>query len=162
MDDMRLTPSRERWVIAVHEAGHAVIGEKVGFAVTDVDIENARRCCVRPDWQIDVPPCGISSETGDEVVSDALFALSGGKAEIYDPAGQGTAEFTAKDDEYFEGLRPGYDRAESVPDWRKRMHAAALMLVSTHWEKIEAVANALYKSESGQLSGAQVRQIIKR
>jgi len=159
---MLLTPSRERWVLAVHEAGHAVIGEKVGFAVADVDIENARRCCARPDWQIDGPPGGVSSETGDEVVSDALFALAGGKAEIRDPDGKGVAEFTAKDDEYFESLRPGYDRLEPVPEWRKRMHAAAVTLVDKHWDKIEAVARALYESKSGRLTGGQVRQIIKR
>jgi hypothetical protein len=115
---------------------------------------------VRPDWQIDVPPCGISSETGDEVDRDALYVLAGGKAEICDPTGRGIAEFTSKDDEYFEQLRPGYDRPESVPNWRKRMHAAALMLVRKHWDKIELVARALYKSKGGRLSGSKVRRII--
>ena len=162
-DDMILTPSRERWVVAVHEAGHAVIAEKVGFSVKEeVRIENAYKCCVRPDWQIDILPNGISSETADEVDSDALFALAGGKAEICDPTGQGVAEFTSKDDEYFENLKPGYDRPALVPDWRKRMHARAEALVRKHWETIEMVARALYESKSGRLSGAKVRQIIKR
>jgi hypothetical protein len=66
-DEMILTPSCERWVVAVHEAGHAVIAERVGFKVKEVRVENAYLCCVRPDWQIDIPPSGISSETADEV-----------------------------------------------------------------------------------------------
>ncbi len=90
----------------------------------------------------------------------ALYVLAGGKAEIRDPTGKGVAEYTAKDDEYFENLRPGYDRQELVSDWRKRMHAAAVTLVHKHWDKIEVVARALYASKNGRLSGPEVRRII--
>jgi len=76
-----VTADDDRWIAAVHEAGHAVAAIKVGYELRQVLLDNAYSCCARLPLS-ERPRPGIEAWTEDEEKRDGVYTLAGTEAEI--------------------------------------------------------------------------------
>lgn len=148
--------AEERWVAAVHEAGHAVAAVSLGYDLKNVVLENAYSCCAHLPLK-DEPPGGVEAWTDREERYDGIYTLAGAEAEI-ELFGAAT-DLGDLDDNHFRTLGPRGD-SHALEEWRASVKVQAMKLVSRHQESISEVARALLAK--GRLSGLEVQRIFAR
>lgn len=141
--------SDERWMAAVHEAGHAVIARLVGYSVVEVGIESDRfKCKARTD------PIEY-----DEA-NDAIYTLAGEKAENAILGSEGETLLSDIDRDHFRSLGPGDSASEERRAWREVLEHRAEEHVENERNAIEAVAEQLMRPLY-RLTGNEIRTIVK-
>jgi hypothetical protein len=150
---------------AIHEAAHAVLGDRLGIGL--------RYVCVTTDDD-SVGHARFNMEQGDDADTLLLFAedafllrraivwTAGGAA--VRQAGERNWMRGAVDDHYEaeECLRSITDDQESLDIYRALAKRRTSVLVEHYWPEIEAVADALLRAGLGRLSGKRVREIVSR
>lgn len=148
-DDVLLTVvCDERWIEAVHEAGHAIVARAVGYTLLEVGIEDGRfRCRVRTDPE------------GYDEVRDALFTLAGEKAENEILGTIGETSLSDIDRKLFRSLGPGSVDSEDRAAWCRTVERDIEKLVAKERDTIQAVAMRLVRLPY-RLAGPEVRAIV--
>lgn len=139
----------ERWMAAIHEAGHAVIARLVGYTVIEVTIENDQfRCKTRPDpFEYDE-------------VNDAIFTLAGEKAENAILGTKGETLLSDIDRRRFRSLGPGAATSSERREWREAIELRTEMYVAKERNAIEVVAKYLMRPPY-RLGAKKIREIVK-
>lgn len=149
---------KSRWELALHEAGHAVVGCVLGQTITGVSISAREDSYGRVEFK---PPERNPSEKPRfrEVKRYVVALLAGHGAQSLAMSG---ARSFRSEREWVEAelnVFAAVGHAEQAAELLDRLWEATRRLLRRHWKAVTQVAAEL--ETAGQVSGAYVRELLE-